>query len=122
MAYVITAQYADGLPLMHKCWRDLADTVGSIDLVDTKVALFALGDQKHHGATFGGAIWKMQDLWRQTGADVIGSTIYDTYLIEKSPHLAPNQGLPGLLIDHVCQRNLTNKRVDDWTDDLLKYV
>ena len=105
---------------MHKSWWAQSDDLSALDLDGKTVALFALGDQKHHGGTFAGAAWVLHQLWSQTGASVVGETIFDGYLPEKCTHLTVGQVLPGLLIDHVGQRNLTHDRIVKWTEQIRK--
>ena len=103
---------------LHLKWRRVADEVARLDMQGRHVAVFALGDQRHHGGTFGNALWLLRELWEQTGANITGETSFTGYLPQLCPHLQDGQRLPGLLLDHIGQRRLTTPRLESWAEQL----
>jgi len=107
---------------IHKNWKSMAEFITEEKYGSHDVSIFAMGDQRHHGKTFGGALWKLHSMWSQAGSNMQGYTEYLSYDNEKSPHLVDGQILPGLIIDHIGQRKYTDKRVSDWVNGLLSYT
>jgi flavodoxin II len=107
---------------LHLRWRKVAADVSQLDMRGRHVALFALGDQRHHGGTFGAALWLLHELWEKTGATIAGGTRFDGYLPESCPQLQQGQKLPGLLLDHIAQRRLTRSRLDNWIGQLQQQI
>ncbi len=105
---------------LHLHWRRVADEVSGLDMRGCHVGLFALGDQRHHGKTFGHALWLLHALWEKTGATIVGETLFEGYLPQSCPQLCEGQVLPGLLVDHIAQRRLTRGRVDSWAGQLQR--
>lgn len=103
---------------LHIKWRRVASDLAQLDMRGRYVAVFALGDQRHHGATFGNALWLMHTLWSKTGATLVGQTRFEGYWPDYCPQLRHGQLLPGLLLDHIGQRRLTSSRVDNWAAQL----
>jgi len=107
---------------IHKKWKLVKELITEDKYGSHDVSIFAMGDQKHHGKTFGGALWKLHSMWSQIGSNMQGYTEYLSYDNDKSPHLVDGQILPGLIIDHIGQRKYTNKRISDWVDGLFLHT
>jgi flavodoxin I len=88
------------------------------DLSGKKVAFFGAGDQKTHGEHFVSALGKMEDIFKECGADVgYGYVEKEEYHYEFS--LAERDDkLCGLAIDDVNQADMTSERVTNWAEQL----
>ncbi|MEM7345267.1 MAG: flavodoxin domain-containing protein, partial [Chloroflexota bacterium] len=108
-----------GLGDLHPAWHPVAPSVTALDLHTVSVALFALGDQRYHGKTFGGSLNHLYTIFTQTGAKKVGKTSYEAYKINHCPALAPDGSLPGLLLDEISQRHLSPQRIAAWVKIIL---
>ncbi|MCW8329106.1 flavodoxin [Photobacterium sp. SDRW27] len=99
-------------------WDYALNEIEDLDLAETKVAIFGLGDQLEYADTFVDAMADLADVCEDAGAEIIGQWPTEGY--EHSESRAEEDGqFLGLAIDVERQANLTQQRVDKWAE-LLK--
>lgn len=86
-------------------FADFLDGIDALALPGRKVAVFGCGDETM-GDTFGGAIGKIFDRMKRTGADLIGD--FEGY--------SPDRQFNGLIIDEINHADLTDSRIKAWTE------
>ena len=109
----------------HYRWQKLSDRIkqGGGDLNGRPLALFALGDAKHHAESFAGAMNHLDRLAKHFGARQLGRwPIDESYDQELCQHLLIDGHLPGLVLDQISQRRLSPTRVAVWTAQLKEDV
>jgi flavodoxin long chain len=102
-------------------WEAFEEQLLATSLHDKTVALYGLGDQFGDGDYFLDAMGWLNNRVLRTGATVIGEWPTDGYEFEAS--LAVNEDKSvfcGLAIDEDQQIELTDKRVTQWVNLLLK--
>lgn len=83
------------------------------------VAVFALGDVKHHPKSFARAIVQLRDSVRQLNAELIGEVPVDeTYNQVSCKPLLTDGKFPGLVLDQVKQCRLGSQRIQKWVIQL----
>lgn len=105
---------------LHSSWQLAAPSVSSLDLSNSKVALFALGDQRYHKETFGRALKHLHVAFALTGALLVGRTLVAEYQFMHCPDFAQDGTLPGLLLDEITQKRLSHQRIEKWIASVLK--
>lgn len=99
-------------------WDYALNEIEDLDLAETKIAIFGLGDQLDYADTFVDAMADLADVCEDAGAEIIGQWPTEGY--EHSESRAEEDGeFLGLAIDVERQAGLTQQRVEKWTD-LLK--
>ncbi|MCA9190717.1 MAG: flavodoxin domain-containing protein [Planctomycetales bacterium] len=89
-------------------WRQLLET-SCTDFNNQEIAVFVLGDLRHHPKTFGGAIWHFESMLTSLGAQTIGhSTIPGNKAIPA----------PGLVLDASSGQRLLQDSVANWLAQL----
>ncbi len=105
---------------LHHLWHDWADRLLAARPQLGEVAIFALGDRKHHGATFAGALRHLADLTDALGASRIGELPgSDVGNFPGCESLLRNGRLPGLVLDDVSQHALIAGRAAAWARQIL---
>ncbi len=80
-----------------------------------QVAIFALGDAKHHPNSFAGAIASLRDLVVHLNAQPVGEVPIDsTYDKRLCDPLLVNGYFPGLVIDQAQQRRIGSQQIQEW--------
>lgn len=102
-------------------WVAVLDELADLDLSGKKVAYFGTGDQSSFGDTFIDGIGIINDEIEKTGATVVGHTSTDGYDFNESKGVVNGQFL-GLAIDEVNQSDLTDERIEAWTEELKKVL
>ena len=100
-------------------WQGTLDELANLDLSGKKVAYFGTGDQSTFADTFIDGIGIINDEIEKTGALVIGQTDTDGYEFNESKAIVDDKFL-GLAIDEVNQSDLTDERVEKWTEEIKK--
>ncbi len=98
---------------LHEYWLDSIECLRQANLRGRDFALFGLGDQIGHGATFVDGMRALFDAAQETGARHIGSWTNAGYHFQSSAALQKNNFV-GLAIDEVNQRKLTQHRLQLW--------
>ena len=102
-------------------WVDVLDKLSDLQLAGKKVAYFGTGDQESFSDTFVDGIGIIHEKIKSTGAALIGETLTDGYTFDGSKGLEKGKFL-GLVIDEVNQSDLTDERVEKWTEEIKKVL
>ena len=100
-------------------WLDVLDKLSDLQLSGKKVAYFGTGDQESFSDTFVDGIGIIHEKVKDTGATLIGETSIEGYTFDESKGVENDQFL-GLAIDEVNQSELTDERVEKWTEEIKK--
>ncbi len=100
-------------------WNDLFKKLDTVNLKNKKIALFGLGNQILWPLNFvDNMIWFKKELEKR-GAVIIGSWPTDGYLFKESRSVVDGQFV-GLALDEDHQDELTDERVEKWTEQVKK--
>lgn len=100
-------------------WDELVPELKGLNLKGKKVAIFGLGDQVNYPYNFVDGIGILAEVFKQSGADIVGLTSTKSYSFVQSGGLEGDQFL-GLAIDVENQSDQTEKRIKSWTTQLKK--
>lgn len=95
-------------------WDELWEDFCEIDFSGKTVALFGLGDQDSYADEFVDALGLLYEQVKKAGANIIGFTSSDGYDHEESKAQIDDTFV-GLVIDEDNQDDLTDERVNNWT-------
>lgn len=99
-------------------WEEfLAKLDGPLDLRGKRVALFGLGAQERYSERFASSLFKLYELCRNAGAEIIGSWSTEGYTFKHSAAVVDGRFV-GLVIDERTQGMHTNARLDAWLDEV----
>jgi len=96
-------------------WDDFESNLDNVDFKGKTVALIGLGDQDSYGDSFCESIALLYD--KVKDANVIGQTSTDGYDFASSNAVEDDHFL-GLAIDEDNQDDLTDKRLEDWANQI----
>lgn len=102
-------------------WENFEDEILATKLAGKTVALYGLGDQLGYGYYFVDAMGWLNERVLQAGATVIGHWSTESYTYDES--LAVNTEKTefcGLAIDDDQQFELTDERIEHWTQQIVK--
>ncbi|HET9570607.1 MAG TPA: flavodoxin [Bacteroidales bacterium] len=100
-------------------WDEIIPKLLTLKLNNKKVAIFGLGDQVKYPDNFVDGIGILSNAFITTGATIVGFTSSEGYQFNKSQALIGNR-FAGLALDVENQRDKTDKRIEDWVEDLKK--
>ena len=100
-------------------WMEVLDDIPSLNLSGKKVAYFGTGDQSSFSDTFIDGIGIIHEKIKDSGVILIGETETDGYTFDGSRGVENGKFL-GLAIDEVNQSDLTDERVERWTEEIKK--
>ena len=100
-------------------WLGVLENMPSLSLNGKKVAYFGTGDQSSFSDTFIDGIGIIHEKIKDSGVTLIGETETDGYTFDGSRGVENGKFL-GLAIDEVNQSDLTDERVEKWTEELKK--
>jgi flavodoxin I len=100
-------------------WLGVLDDMPSLKLDGKKVAYFGTGDQSSFSDTFIDGIGIIHEKIKDSGITLIGETATDGYTFDGSKGVEDGKFL-GLAIDEVNQSDLTDERVEKWTEEIKK--
>ena len=100
-------------------WQGVLDDMPSLNLSGKKVAYFGTGDQSSFSDTFIDGIGIIHEKIKDSGITLIGETETDGYTFDGSRGVEDGKFL-GLAIDEVNQSDLTDERVEKWTEEIKK--
>jgi flavodoxin I len=109
-----------GLGDLQDDWERFVKTVVSTDLSAKKVALFGCGDSSSYSDTFCDAMGKIYQAIKDK-TTVVGSVDAAGYSFDASEAVAGNRFV-GLALDEDNESNLTDKRIDSWTESLKSVI
>jgi len=102
-------------------WEEFWDDLEAIDFSGKTVALFGLGDQFGYGDYFLDAMGMLHDVIVGAGAHIVGHWSTEGYEFEASKALIASENLfVGLAIDEDQQEELTDARLDQWCENILR--
>ncbi len=102
-------------------WENFWPSLEAVNFSCKTVALFGLGDQFGFGDYFLDAMGLLYDIVVAQGAAVVGFWSTEGYEFEESKALTPDRShFVGLAIDEDQQFNLTEQRLDAWSQQLIQ--
>lgn len=105
-----------GLGDLQDDWESFIKTLASADLSGKKVALFGCGDASSYPDTFCNAMGTIYGVVKDKAA-VVGFTEVDGYSFDDSEAVVDGRFV-GLALDEDNESNLTDERIDRWTEQL----
>lgn len=102
-------------------WQTALDALSNLDLKGKKVAYFGSGDQMTFSDTYVDGMGILNETVEKKGAEIIGQTSTDGYDFSES-RAVKNSKFVGLAIDEVNQSDLTDERIEAWTEELKKVL
>lgn len=98
-------------------WEDVWGNFCKLDLANKTIALFGLGDQESYSDEFCSAMGIIYEQIVKSGAKIVGFTSTEGYYHDGSKAQI-NDKFVGLVIDEDNQSDLTDKRINDWANDI----
>ena len=106
---------------LQEDWESHWDDIKSLNLSGKTVALFGLGDQMGYADWFQDALGMLHDELAVLGCDFIGYWPNQGYEFIASKGLTEDkQHFVGLSLDDENQYDLTDQRIEQWTNQLLE--
>jgi flavodoxin I len=100
-------------------WDEFLPSVEDEDLKGKNFAIFGGGDQKGYPEIFVDGIGLMANFLEEHGGNIVGFTSTEGYEFEGSVAQRGEQFV-GLALDIENQAALTNERIENWSQDLMK--
>lgn len=100
-------------------WDEFLPSVEDEDLKGKNFAIFGGGDQKGYPENFVDGIGLMANFLEEHGGNIVGFTSTEGYEFEGSVAQRGEQFV-GLALDIENQAALTNERIENWSQDLMK--
>lgn len=94
-------------------WEEFLPTLAGADFSGKTIALYGLGDQAGYADNFVDALGMLYDAFSDCGAKMIGFTSCDGYEFNRSKAQLDDKFV-GLVLDEDCQKELSEKRLNDW--------
>ena len=101
-------------------WEEYIYSLNKQNLMNKTVAMFGLGDQEEYCNNFLDAMGIIYDKVIENGAQVVGSWPTDGYEFDESVALRDGEFV-GLALDEDNQDDLTDKRINDWIEQIIPY-
>ncbi len=98
-------------------WEDVWGNFCKLDLANKTIALFGLGDQESYSDEFCSAMGIIYEQIVESGAKIVGFTSTEGYYHDGSKAQIEDKFV-GLAIDEDNQSDLTDKRINDWANDI----
>lgn len=98
-------------------WETFLPKVQGIDLTGKKIALFGLGDSESYPDTFVDGIGMIYEVVKDKSCTVIGQIDTAGYTFNESRAVV-NGKFIGLALDEDNEGSLSNKRLDNWINQL----
>ncbi len=108
-----------GFGEIQEDWISALPELEQADLKDKYAAVFGLGDQEGYPGTFVDAIRHLHDAAQSAGARMLGYVPEDEYYCSDSEALEDSHFL-GLPLDEDNEENLTDKRLETWSQQVLQ--
>ena len=102
-------------------WEDAWADFCKLDLSNKTIALFGLGDQESYSDEFCSALGEIYKQVVSLGATVVGFTSTNGYHHDSSKAQIDNKFV-GLVIDEDNQSELTDKRIEDWVQNIKEDI
>ena len=108
---------------LQEDWESHWDDIRSLNLVDKTVALFGLGDQIGYADWFQDALGLLHDELLLLDCQIIGYWPNQGYEFNASKGLTDDKShFVGLSLDDENQYDLTEQRINQWTESLLEQL
>lgn len=102
-------------------WDEWLPALEDVSFNNKKLAVFGLADQKNYPDNFADAIGIFADYLLSRGCMLMGKTSTEGYVFRNSRALA--DGLfKGLVLDEDQQPQLSDQRIEQWTDQLIREI
>lgn len=98
-------------------WNSIETELDKIDFTNKKVAIYGTGDQEGYPDTFVDAIGLLYEKVKNNGGEVVGFTLTEGYEFSDSKALLEDKFV-GLAIDDNNQGGMTQKRIENWVEQL----
>lgn len=106
---------------LQEDWESIWDKLDQIDLSGKTCAIFGLGDQLGYDDWFQDAIGYLYFKLQAMGATLIGTWPNNGYEFKESKGLSEDKSLfLGLALDEENQPDLTDARLSQWLEQILK--
>lgn len=106
---------------LQEDWEEIWPELDELDLTGHKAAIFGLGDQVGYPEWFLDAMGYLHNKLKERNAKIIGYWPNQGYEFEASQALTEDkQYFLGLAIDEENEFELTDQRLTDWCNQLLK--
>ena len=102
-------------------WEDIWGDFCKLDLSNKTIALFGLGDQESYSDEFCSAMGIIYEQIAKSGAKIIGFTSTDGYYHDSSKAQIDDKFV-GLAIDEDNQSDLTDERINKWTNEIRENI
>ena len=102
-------------------WEDAWVDFCKLDLSNKTIALFGLGDQESYSDEFCSALGIIYEQLLSSKAKIIGFTSTEGYYHDASKAQIDNNFV-GLVIDEDNQSELTDKRIEDWVQNIKEDI
>ncbi len=102
-------------------WEDIWGDFCKLDLSNKTIALFGLGDQESYSDEFCSAMGIIYEQIAKSGAKIIGFTSADGYYHDSSKAQIDDKFV-GLAIDEDNQSDLTDERINKWTNEIRENI
>jgi flavodoxin I len=110
-----------GVGELHEDWEGFLPEVEKANLSNRKVALFGLGDQEGNSDSFCDAMGIIYKKLAELSVSLIGTWSTEGYEFDHS-EAQINGEFAGLAIDEDNQSELTDKRIDQWLQQLSEHM
>jgi flavodoxin II len=105
---------------LQEDWESSWDDIAELNLQDTTVALFGLGDQMGYADWFQDALGLLHDELAILGCQFIGYWFNQGYEFNQSKALiADDEYFVGLCLDDENQYDLTDARIEQWCQQVV---
>ena len=98
-------------------WDEFIPALEDLELKGKKIAIYGLADQKGYPENFADGVGIMAKVLLAKGAELIGHTANENYTFEASAALDGDQFM-GLILDQENQARLSQKRIEEWVEQL----
>lgn len=100
-------------------WDDFFPTLKKIDFSNKSIAIFGCGDQEDYTEYFCDAMGIIKNIIEKKGAHIVGHWSVNGYNFDASKGLINDNFFVGLPLDEDRQPELTNKRINQWIEQIL---
>ncbi len=100
-------------------WDEILPILKNMQLKGKKVAIFGLGDQANYPDNFADGVGILAEIFEKNGAILTGFTSTEGYHFNQSLAIKKHQ-FSGLILDFENQTDQTEKRINDWVEQLKK--
>jgi len=106
---------------LQEDWEEIWDEIDDLDFSGKKIALFGLGDQLGYPEWFQDAMGYLHDKIQALGGQMIGYWPNQGYTFEASTALTDDrQYFLGLALDEENEFELSESRINDWCQQILR--